>query len=158
SERRDGLVVAAEPHHDHALRRAAKALHVLDRHPDHGACGGDDHHLVAVAHHARADEVAALPGELHGLDAYAAAALDRVLGDARPLAVAVLGHDEEIRVVLGDVDRDHLVALAELHAGDARRVATHRTDVGLVEPDRLSLGRDHEDVVRAGGVADAAER
>src|SRR6266566_8205332 len=40
SERGDPLV-AAEPHHDHALRRAPEALHVLDGHPDHGAAGRD---------------------------------------------------------------------------------------------------------------------
>src|SRR5258706_14496010 len=48
-ERGDGLIVAAEPHHDHALRRTAEPLYVLHRHFDHGARGGDEHHLVPVA-------------------------------------------------------------------------------------------------------------
>ncbi len=80
-ERRDRLVVAAQAHHDHALRRAAEPLHVLDRHLDHRAAGRDQHHLVAVAHDARADELARAVGELHRLHAHAAAALDRVLRD-----------------------------------------------------------------------------
>ena len=107
-ERRDRLV-AAEPHHDHALRRAAEALDVLDRHADHGAAGRDEHHLVAVADDAGAGEGALRLGELDRLHAHAAAALDRVVGDARALAVAVLGDDEQVGVVLRDVDRDHLV-------------------------------------------------
>src|SRR5581483_6481690 len=157
SERGDRLVVAAEPHHDHALRRAAEALHVLDRDLDHGAGSRDEHHLVAVADDARADEVAARLVELDGLDAHSAAALDRVLGDACSLAEAVLGHDEQVGVVLGAVDRDHLVAGAELNAGVPIRVAAHRPGVCLVEADRLALLRDHEDVVATGRVADADE-
>src|SRR5215831_1514137 len=36
-ERGNGLVVAPQPHHDHALRGAAEPLDLLDRDPDHGA-------------------------------------------------------------------------------------------------------------------------
>src|SRR5258708_14701897 len=107
-ERRDPLV-AAEPHHDHALRRAAEPLDVLDGHPDHGAAGRDEHHLVAVTDDAGAGERALRLGELNRLDAHAAATLARVIGDARALAVAVLRHDEQVGVVLPDVDRHHLV-------------------------------------------------
>ena len=117
-ERGDELALA-EPHHDHALGRAAEPLDVLDRHLDHGAAGGDQHHLVAVADDARADEVAAGLGELDRLHAHAAAALARVLGDAGALAVAVLGHDEQVGVVLGDLGRDHLVLAAQRHAAHA---------------------------------------
>src|SRR3954468_8161502 len=93
-KRRNRLIVTAQPHHDHALRRAAEPLDVLDGDPDHGARRRDQHHLVAVANDTRADEMAAGLGQLHGLDSHAATALHRVLGDARALAIAVLGHDE----------------------------------------------------------------
>src|SRR5579884_4416609 len=88
-ERRD-LLALAQPHHDHALRRAAHAADVVDRHADDRAAGRDQHHLVAVAHDAGAGEMAARLGELHRLHAHAAAALLRVLRHARALAVAVL--------------------------------------------------------------------
>src|SRR5438067_11020839 len=89
-KRRHRLVVAAKPHHDHTLGRAAESLDLLDRDSDHGARGRDQHDLVAVADDARTDEVAARLGQLHGLDSHAATSLGRILGDARPLAVAVL--------------------------------------------------------------------
>ena len=147
-EARD-LLALTEPHHDHALRRAARALDPVGRHPDHGAAVRDEHHLVAVAHDAGAGEPSLRLDQLDGLDAHRAATLDRVLGDARALAPAVLGHDEEVGVVGGDVDLDHLVVSAELHPGDAGGRSAHRANVLLREPHRLPETRDHEDVVLA---------
>ena len=72
---------------------------------------------------------------------------DRVVADTRALAVAVLGDDEQVRVVDGDVDLDDLVVPAQLHAGDARGVAAHRSRLLAVEAHRLTHPRDHEDVV-----------
>ena len=82
--------------------------------------------------------------------------LTRVLGDARALAPAVLGHDEQVGVVGGDVDLDHLVVAAQPHAGDAggRAGPSARTSL-LVEADRLAEPRDHQDVVVAVGEPDA---
>ncbi len=108
SERRD-LLALAKAHDDHALRGAAGAADPVDRDLDHGAAVGDEHHLVAVANDPRAREAALAFGQLRGLHAHRPAALHRVVADARPLAVAVLGDDEEVRVVDGDVDLDHLV-------------------------------------------------
>src|SRR5260221_5010187 len=155
-ERRDPLV-AAEPHHDHALCRAAEPLDVLDGHPDHGAAGRDEHHLVAVADDAGAGERALGLGQLDRLHAHAAAALARIVADARPLAIAILRHDEQVGIVLRDVDRDHLVVAAHAHALDAGRIAAHRAHLLLVEADRLAELRDHEDVVVTRGVAHADE-
>ena len=87
--------------------------------------------------------------ELNGLDAKSTPALDRVLVDARALSEAVLRHDQQIRVVPCDVGRDHLVSLAQAHAGDAGGRTAHRTRQLLVETDRLALARDHQDVVLA---------
>src|SRR5437868_12309816 len=142
-------LVAAEPHDDHALRRAPEPLDLVHRHPDDRSTGGDEHHLVAVAHDPCACERALRLGELDRLHAHAAAALDRIVGDARALAVSVLGDDEEIGVVLRDVDGDDLVPRAQPHAGHAGRVAAHRADFLLVEANRLAELRDHEDVVVA---------
>ena len=130
-------------------------LIAVDRHPDHGAGVRDQHHLVALAHDARAGEVALALDELRRLDAHRAAALDGVLGDPGALAPAVLGHDEQVGVVGRDVDLDHLVVAAQLHAGDAGGGAAHRADVALVEADRLAEARDHQDVVVSVGEAHA---
>src|SRR4051812_8423086 len=47
--REAGNVLAlAQPHHDHTLGRTARALDVVDRHPDHRAAVGDEHDLVPV--------------------------------------------------------------------------------------------------------------
>src|SRR3954452_12718716 len=62
-ERRD-LLALAEAHHDHALRRATEALELLDGDADDRPAVGDQHHLVALAHHARARELALRLGEL----------------------------------------------------------------------------------------------
>ena len=93
--------------------------------------------------------------ELRGLHAHRAAALHRVVADPRSLAVAVLGDDEEVGVVDGDVDLDHLVVAAQLHARDARRVAAHRARLLSVEADGLTHPRDHEDVVALAREPDA---
>src|SRR5262245_46846553 len=86
-ERRN-LLALAQTHHDHALRRSAEALDVVDRDPDHGAAVRDQHHLVVVPDDARPDEMPAGLGQLHGLHTEAAAALARVVGELRPLAIA----------------------------------------------------------------------
>src|SRR5579864_5842469 len=155
-ERRHALV-AAEPHHDHALRGAAEPLDLVDRHPNDGPAGRDEHDLIAVAHDAGAGERPLRLGELNRLHAHAAATFDRVVADAGALAVAVLGHDEEVGVVLRDVHRDDLVANTEPHAGDTGGVAAHRTHFSLMETDGLAELRDHEDVVVARGVTNADE-
>src|SRR4051812_19299146 len=41
------LLVAAQPHHDHALGGAAESLDLVDRHPDARPAVGDQHHLEA---------------------------------------------------------------------------------------------------------------
>ena len=102
----------AQPHHDHALRRAAEPLDVLDRHLDHGSAGRDQHDLIPVANDAGAGEPAARLGELNGLHAHPASPLARVLGDARALAVAVVRDDEQIGLVACDLGRDDLVVAA----------------------------------------------
>ena len=73
--------------------------------------------------------------------------LTRVVAHPRALAVAVLRDDEEVRLVVGDVDLDHLVVSAQLHAGDTGRVAAHRTHLLAVEANRLAHPRHHQHVV-----------
>ena len=78
-----------------------------------------------------------------------------ILGDARALAVAVLGDHEQIGGVVGHVDRDDLVALAQLHADHAARRAAHRPRLVLVEADGLAPARGQQHVVLARGQAHA---
>ena len=117
---------------------ATGAADAVDRDLDHRAAVRDQHHLVAVAHDPRAGESPLALDQLHRLHAHRPAALDRVVADTRALAVAVLGDDEEVGVVVGDVELDDLVAAPKLHACDARRVAPHRARLLPVEPNRLS--------------------
>src|SRR5581483_1697782 len=110
------LLAVAQAHHDHTLRRPAHAADVVDGHANHGAAGRDQHHLVAVLDDARTGEMAAGLGQLDRLHAHAAAALARVVGHACALAVAVLGDHEQVGVVGGDRNGDHLVVTAQTHA------------------------------------------
>src|SRR5215211_894041 len=155
--KRGDLLALAQPHDDHTLRRASHPLDVLGANADHGTAGRDQHHLVAVAHDARARELPLRLRQLHGLDADPAAPLRGVLVDARALAVAVVRHDQQVGVVLGDVDADDLVTRAQAHALHAGRVASHRARLALVEPGRHALARDEQDVVVARRLDDADE-
>src|SRR5262245_11002783 len=157
SERRH-LLPLAQSHYDHALRRPAETLDVPDGDPDHGAAVRDQHHLVVVAYHAGTDQMPSGLGQLHGLHAQAAATLARIVGELGPLAVAVLGHDEQVALVDADhVGRDHLVLLAQAHPLHAGGVTAHRPRLLLAEADRLALARDHQDVVLARRMANRDE-
>ena len=86
----------------------------------------------------RTREAALLLGQLRGQDALRPAALHRVLGDQGALAVAVLGDDEQLGVVLGDIHRQHPVLDAVDLAGDVHPlhsagVPSHRPHVLLGE-------------------------
>src|SRR5262245_36634003 len=152
------LLPLAQSHYDHALRRPAETLDVPDGDPDHGAAVRDQHHLVVVAHHAGTDQMPSGLGQLHGLHAQAAATLARIVGELGPLAVAVLGHDEQVALVDADhVGRDHLVLLAQAHPLHAGGVTAHRPRLLLAEADRLALARDHQDVVLARRMANRDE-
>src|SRR5437764_14784966 len=105
SEARD-LLVTSETHNDHALRRTPEPLDLRDPHPDDRAAVRDQHQLRALVHSPRAGKLPTRLRELHGLDAEAAAALDRVVGDASPLAVALVGHDQDVVIFARDRGRD----------------------------------------------------
>src|SRR4029077_6384196 len=96
-------------------------------------------------------------GQLDRLHPEAATALAWVLADRGSLAVSLLGDDEQVVVVAGDVDLDHLVVLAEAHALDAGGRAAHRARALLGEADRLAAARDHQDVVTGARVTDSDE-
>ena len=73
----------------------------------------------------------------------------RYSDDIGALAVAVLGHHEQILVVAGDVHRQDGVRArsVDVHAADAGGVAAHRAHIGLVEAHGVAVAGDHQDVV-----------
>ena len=113
--------------------------------------------LIAVPNDPSARQLAPSLGELDRLHSQAAASLDGILLDARPLPVAVLGHDEQVGVVRRDCRRDHLVVAAKPHAPNALGRPAHWPGLSLVEPDRLAAARDEQDVVVTGGMEDPDE-
>ena len=97
-----------------------------------------------------AGEAALLSVRFAGQPALGPTALDRVLGDRGPLAVAVLGDDEQLGVLAGDVHRQHPVLArsgGDVHALDAGGVAAHRPDVVLAEARSVAGLGDQEHVV-----------
>src|SRR5690606_28710374 len=78
-----------------------------------------------------------------------AAPLDRVLGDARALGVAVLRDGAEAGLAAHDHHADGAVALAQVDAAHTLRGPADRGDLRFGEADRAALPRDQHDVVRA---------
>ena len=81
------------------------------------------------------NDVARLLGAVDGDDPLAAALLHPVIVDVRALPEAALGDDEQRRVALDDDHADDGIALAQLDALHAGRVAAHLAHVHLVEAD-----------------------
>ncbi len=106
----------------HALRRAAGFADLGNARADQHAAGGDQHDLVVSRNELRGDELAVALAALDRDHALRAAAVARVLGDRRALAVAVLRRGEHRqRFVGGSDERDHLLARAQA-ACRARRL------------------------------------
>ena len=100
-----------------------------------------------LAHHERAGEPPLALRQADRLYTFGPAVGLTVLGDLGPLSVAVLGHDEQVHVVAGDIHGDHLSARAHVHAAHARGVAAHGAGVGLGEADGEPGAGDHDDLV-----------
>ena len=143
------LVLAAQVHQPHALRRAAHPRDPIGGRADDRAVLRDQHHLIAVADDHRAGQPPARLGVADGQHAHRPAALGRVLLDPGALAEAVVGHHQQVLVVARDLDRDHLVARAQLHARDAAGIAAHRPRVSLGEAHGRAVARHHQHVVVA---------
>src|SRR5215211_5966898 len=109
-----------------------------------------------------AGEAALLLRQLDGQHALRAAALRRVLGDLRALAIAVLGDDQQLGLVAGDVHREDAVLLPadlalDVHSLDAGGVAAHRAHLGLREAGGVAGLRHQQDVLVPLGEADPDE-
>ena len=140
-------VVVLEVHDAHAGGRAALLGDAAGGGALDHAADADEHQLLVLAHDERAREAALFLGQADRLDAFGAAVGLAVLADLGALAVAVLGDDEQVHVVAGDVHRDHPAVLADVHAAHAGGVAPHRAHVGLGEAHGQAGARDHDDLV-----------
>ena len=92
-----------------------------------------------------ADDLAVLLGDLEVDDALAAAALQAVLVDLGALAVAVLGHGQDLGLRSTISMPTTRSPALQPDAADAAGGAAHRPDVVLVEADRLALRGGQED-------------
>src|SRR3954447_24112191 len=156
----DEAVAFVELDQPHAGGVAAGLADLVDAGADEDALLGDEHDLVAVDDEPHADDIAVAVVGVDVDDAAGAAALDGVVGERRPLAVALDAGGQYLAaavVAIGDDDHaDDLVAVAlEPRAGHAAGRAAHGADLGLLEPDgQAALGAE-DDVVLAAGDVDA---
>src|SRR5207302_1423010 len=138
-------VIRLEVDDAHAPRVAALGGDVGRGEPDDLALRGDDENVVRLPHLEHPDDVAVAATGLDVDDALARAALQPVLLERRPLAVAALGHGQDRRALLQHVGGDHLVAVLDLDPPHARRGPPHRARLLLGEADdHAELRRDHD--------------
>ena len=105
----------------------------------------------------RADERAGLVRDLHGDDAFAAARLLAVFLERGALAEAVFRSDEKCVVLLDKGEADDVIALDRADAHDALGRAAERAGVLFGKAEADALVRDEDDLIVAGGEADADE-
>src|SRR6266700_5288025 len=152
--RRDGdhLVVGRHTHDDHALRLPADPRDGSDlRAQDHTARADDQHLLLGNADHSHRGQLTDPVGHLESEHALAGAVVHGVLRDRRALAVTALSDDETLAVGRCRRGADDGIALAQLDADHALRVATHRADFLFAESNRLAERGGDEDLIGASG-------
>src|SRR5690606_35362920 len=125
--------------------------------PDHLALLGDEQDFVPIGDARDANHRAVAVVGQHVLQADAATRLHPVLVDVGPLAVPLLADGQQRRARRHHVDADDFVAIAQLHAADAPRRASHRPHVGLLEPDRYAVARGEHQIRVAVGLDNADE-
>src|SRR5262249_16944980 len=121
------LLAFAERDQRDALRGAPGLADLRHRGADQHAAGPDHHHPVVLLGQDRADNRAISFRGLDGNHALPAAAVPRVLGDQRALAVALLrGGQHRARLVLRGQHAHHALLRREAHAAHPGRLAAHR--------------------------------
>src|SRR6185437_8669776 len=136
----------------YTLGVAAELGHLVHCRAHQSAGRADQHDFLAGQHLQRRDGRAVAVRGLHGNHALAAAP---VYG--RALAVAGRGRGEHgagaalaIALVLADHDEGYdFLAIPELDAADARRLAPHGANLALVEADCLAAARHQHDLALA---------
>src|SRR4029078_11146206 len=119
---------------------------------------GDEEQLLGLEHARNAHDLAVPPGGLNVDDARPATALQAVLIDGGPLAVAVLGHGQDGAALAQHFHPYKFVVLGTRDAADAVRGPAHGPDVILLEPDRYAVPGSDEDVALAVGQLHAHQR
>ena len=92
-----------------------------------------------------------LVGQVHRLDAFAAAALHAVFVGTGALAIAQFGDGEHLRVLLDGRHVDHLVVLVQLDGLHAHGRAADGAHIGLGEADGHAVARAEQYVEAAVG-------
>src|SRR5207302_7931312 len=150
---RADLVVGVEVDDAHAHRVTALGRHVVRVHADDLAFRGDDEEVGAAPDLQHAHHRAVAAARLDVDDALTPAALQPVPLERRPLAVAALGHGQDLGALLHDVGRDDLVALVHLDAAYPGGAAAHRPDLVLREADGHAQRGGAHNLAGAGGAA-----
>ena len=96
-------------------------------------------------------------GHLNRVDALTTTILLGVVDNRGALAVATLGHHEQLAAAVGDLHAQHLGVTLHGDAADATRVAAGGADLVLGEHDSLAGGGGHDDLVARLHAADAQQ-
>src|SRR5262245_32205516 len=135
------ILVSLEIENPDALRVAADFPNVPNFATKDLALRRHQHDFVAVSDLEKADGQSVAFSGLHADDAFASAALDAVLADWSPLAIAAFCHRQNGcgRIRRDRFHADHLIAFFQGDAFDAVGCATHRSDALFLESNRNAL-------------------
>ena len=153
---RDGnqFFAVASADEAHALGVAAAGADFGDAGTDQGAVVGDKHDVFVFLDLQGADRAAVAFAARDGDDAFGTTPFLRVVGNRGTFAVAVFGDGEDVTVVGDNAEGDDALAVVEVHAAYAGRVAPHAAHTRFGEAHGFAgVGKEH-DVAAAIGEGD----
>ena len=151
-------VIVVEADEADALRHPARLADVINALTDDDALLRDDKQFLVWLDDLQADEFAILLCHLERDDTRAATRLSAIILDFTPLAVALLTDNKDMIVRIGHASPHDIIFLVlKAHPGDAHRIASSWTDIGLVEANTHALARGKHDFLLAIRLEDVAQ-